>query len=224
MDITTSKVSAADFQIGICFNPIPGDGVNFKKSNNHDLTKFKYYYENICVAFTSLRVFNPDVSLVLFTTGEVPEIYSKKLKLMNVEIENVEVNYIIKNDKNNRFSGSLFLLDCIKNQRRSTLYLDPDIVCLSSLDSLQMNDNDVIVYEAQEFVENEDSLKRISAFLCEDSNLEVKKIKYYGGEFFFIPQNTLDEIKTNIEIIWNRNLHFMLSSLNSFKRKSIFSL
>ena len=196
--------------------------MNFKKSNNYDSTKFKYYYENISVAFTSLRVFNPSVSLVLFTTGEVPEIYSKILNSIDVEIKNVEVNYVLKNDKTNRFSGSLFLLDCIKNQKRNTLYLDPDVICLSSLDCLQVNNTDIFVYEVQEFIENKDSLKRILSFLGEDSNLHGKKMKYYGGEFFFIPQNRLNEINKNIESIWNRNISYMRSSVNYLQTEEHF--
>lgn len=211
-----------DFQIGICFNPIAGDGVNFKKSNSNDLTKFQYYYENICVAFTSLRIFNPDVSLVLFTTGKVPEIYSEKLSLINVEIRNVKANFIFPKDKTNKFLGSLFILDCIINQTRSTLYLDPDVICLSSLNSLRLTDNDIIVFETQDFVENEDSLKKISAFLSEHSNFQVNKMKYFGGEFFFIPQNRLDEIKCNIKRIWNSNLLVLHSNGNHLQTEEHF--
>lgn len=186
------------------------------------MTKIRYYYENICVAFTSIRVFNPDISLVFFTTETVPDLYSKILDFLDVEIKYFKVKYQLKYDKDNKFSGSLFLLDCISNQIRNTLYLDPDVICLDSLMRLQLKENDVLVYEVQDYVENRDSLRRISAFLLEESNLQLETLRYFGGEFFFIPQSRLLEVKTNIERIWSKNLSFTLTNENILQTEEHF--
>lgn len=175
------------------------------------MTKFRYYYENICVSFASLRLFNPLSSLVLFTTKEVPEVYFKILRDLKVDIQYVKVRYILQNDETNKFLGSLFLLDCISTQKRNTLYLDPDVICLSSLEDLQLNEDTILVYDAQDFVENKVSIQKISTFVSANSISTINEIKYCGGEFFFIPQKRVEEIKNNIKKIWKTNKNSKLS-------------
>lgn len=202
-------------EIGICFNPILGNGVNFQKPRSPRISNLEYYYENICVAFESIRFFNPKSPLILYTSSEVPDRYVHILNTINVKTVFLEPKFIFHSLHPNRFAGSLFLLDCISIQNESTLYLDPDVICLSNLNEIELSLDKISVFNASELVENIPSIERLKIFSQEQGCGELPSDTYFGGEFFYLPQSRIKEVQVRIDEIWKKNI-------NALKKNSVY--
>ena len=193
-------------EIGICFNPILGDGVNFQKKRIPNVSNMEYYYQNICVAFESIRYFNPKNKLILYTSSKVPDRFINILNSINVKTVFLEPKFIFPRLYPNRFAGSLFLLDCISIQNESTLYLDPDVICLSNLDELEFCEDKISVFNASKLVENISSIERLKIFSQEQGCGDLPSDTYFGGEFFYLPKSRIMEVQARINEIWEKNI------------------
>jgi hypothetical protein len=193
------------FQIGICFRPIEGDGVNFRFRNGERGKQLHFYYENICVNFASIRNVDTDLPLVLFTTEKVPTPYQEILQILAVEIRIIPQIFRVDPGFSNKYLGSLFILDCIFEQTIDTLYIDPDVICISNIELIRANTQSILAYNTFEKRECKDGIATIQKFLHE-SLLSQEEIKfYYGGEFYFIPKTGLAEIRKRLEALWKIN-------------------
>lgn len=194
------------FQVGICFRPIEGDGVNFRFKINDDRKQLDFYYENICVSFASIRNIHTDLPLVLFTTVDVPMPYQEILQQLAVEIRIIPQVFLVEPGFSDNYLGSLFILDCIMEQSIDTMYIDPDVICISNAYSIQANAQNIIVYNTFEKQECKNGIATIQKFMYE-SLLSQEEIKsYYGGEFYFIPKSSLAEIQKRLGVLWRTNI------------------
>lgn len=201
----TPQESQHKFQIGICFRPIAGDGVNFRNRKESEEQQLDFYYRNICVNFASIRQFDRDIPLLLFTTEPVPMPYVVILLGLEVKIEIVAQIYLTKPNFSTKYLGSLFILDCIAVQKIDTLYIDPDIVCITNIDKIIENENNIVVYDTYGKPECENGIKTIQNFLNESLLTQEKIDTYFGGEFYYIPKANLQEIREKIAFLWKTN-------------------
>jgi hypothetical protein len=193
-------------EVAICFNPIFGDGVNFQKRRSASTSNLEYYYKNICVAFESIRFFNPKNPLVLYTSSAVPDRFVCILKSINVKTVFLEPKFIFPSLHPNRFAGSLYLLDCISKQTKSTLYLDPDVICLTNLNEMEFCEDRISVFDASKLVENIPSINRLKVFSQEQGCEELPTDTYFGGEMIYLPQSQTEEVQVRISEVWRKNL------------------
>jgi hypothetical protein len=191
-------------EIAICFRPILGDGVNFKKGIT-GREQLHYYYQNICTAFASIRFLNPNLELVLITTEPPPKAFSDILDYLSVRTRIIEVNFEVGKGFSKNYIGSLFILDCIHTQKVNTLYIDPDTICLSKIDEKSIENEHILVYDSHEFPECKTGIALLEEFTSANLQTGNQKMEYFGGEFYYLPTRSLEPIKERISSLWSLN-------------------
>jgi hypothetical protein len=192
-------------EIAICFRPISGDGVNFRRRRSKGFNEIHYYYENICIAFTSIRLLHPSIDLVLLTTERVPKLFNEILKSLSVKIRIIGVTFTVEEGFAKNYIGSLFILDCIYSQEVDTLYIDPDTICLSNIDSILSGNENILVYDTLDKPECQAGISLITRFIQDNFQDRSALNAYYGGEFYYLPADSVPAIKGKILLLWELN-------------------
>lgn len=171
------------------------------------------YERVICVAFWTLRVWNPNLQLV-FITNIPPRNIEEILKKLGVETLLVNFNHQPAESASDTFRSSFYLLDVILSLNTSTLLLDPDIICLAKLEDFNY------IYSTLGFFntgfECSKSVNGITIAsaraAAHECGIEISNLTHFGGEAIWIPSNYLDFVQKRISFFWPKILQQMKDS------------
>lgn len=168
------------------------------------------YMMCLVVAYSSLRRWNPDLELQLVTNAPLGGEWQAALDDLDVYTIRTPFDHQPPAGFTKRFSGSLFLLDALEIlQHQSTLYLDPDVVCLGALKPMLAtlsrtcgalpihypmfdNINGITLGDTWRFHEE----------LGEAPGVPV----HLGGECYYIPEDSASTVLARAEYAWRRSL------------------
>lgn len=164
------------------------------------------YERVICVAFWTLRVWNPNLQLV-FITNKIPQNIKEYLKKLGVETLLVDFNHQPAKSASDNFRSSFYLLDAILSLNTSTLLLDPDIICLAKLEDFNDSYSNPGFFDTRfECSKLVNGITIASARLAaQECGIEISNLTHFGGEAIWIPSNHLDFIKKRISFFLAKN-------------------
>jgi len=223
--------------ICIAFTPMPANqNPNVITRNNHD--SVKTYYEMIIFSFLSLRMFNKTANLVLITTSYPPTNYRAELKEIGVKIKIVPFAHRPPSNYAKKFIGCFYLLDAIISQKSTdSLFLDPDIVCINPIASVEEGLSAIGAYPLEFRVgENlngltyEESLNTANEYFGSKGR-RVNAYQFFGGEYYVIPKSSHPSLMELIDELYAFSLkrfhigetffpteeHLLSAALSQFK-------
>jgi hypothetical protein len=150
------------------------------------------YMKNIIVCFASLRKFNPNIKLQLITNKEVR--IERILQKLEVELTYVPFTFDPPERIGKRFKGCFYIFDGILAMTESTLFIDPDVLCMHSLDTHFFNSLERahkigaldLYFPANKEVNGLTHLEAIANF-SRVSGKQIQENFHVGGEAFFLP-------------------------------------
>jgi hypothetical protein len=178
------------------------------RTNDFD-TNLDTYFKCIVVSFTSLRFWNPTLTLQLTTNLHLPKIYAKQLEDIGVHTKIIAYDHNPPISFGDTFRGCFYLIDAIGAENENALYLDPDILCVKpipiseiAIDSIAALD---LKFDDQKQI-NGISPREARILSSKFSEKKFDKVhKHYGGEAIYIPQSLKKNILAEIEEIWLGN-------------------
>ena len=185
------------------FNPNIGD-FNFKKSQ-------EIYFMNICTCFISIRKHNPVIKLRLFTNKEIPSKFGEILKKNRVEITICPFTFNPPTEYGELFRGCFYIFDAISNIEESTLFLDPDIICIKKIDLLEVQQHSLrneigVFYPGFSNDKKINGLTHNEAIEIYNSLMETAYVpkQHLGGECFYLPISLRDSLMLDFRKFWLR--------------------
>ncbi|MDP9694962.1 UNVERIFIED_ORG: hypothetical protein J2X79_002530 [Arthrobacter globiformis] len=163
------------------------------------------YFQTMTVAFASIRRWNPDANLELITNASPPVRYASLFAELGVTTRIVPFNHQPPHGFSKRFTASLFLLDALADLRKTTLIVDPDVLCIRSLEQMISRSAGKLGALRMDFPESEDinGLTRQQAgelhgLLGEPDPAPA----HYGGEAYLIPIEYRSNVLTRVDQAW----------------------
>ncbi|MDN4646384.1 hypothetical protein [Arthrobacter sp. PsM3] len=178
------------------------------------------YMRAMTVAFASVRRWNPDADLHLISNAAPEEDHHRELRRLGVEYKLVPFAHRPPVGFAARFEASLYLLDALGSlEADTTLLIDPDVLCVNSMDALLSHVADHAAALDMQFPEDEDinGLTRtqaaaLHAALGESVTLPL----HYGGEAYVVPLALAPAIMARCESAWTLALSRNLEGLTKF--------
>jgi hypothetical protein len=166
------------------------------------------YYEAICVAYASVRRWNPDIALVLVTNESPPRRYTSLLA--ELAVETLITPYTWLPPMVHLFRTSFYVLNAVQAlaERPLTVVIDPDVVCIRPL-NLSWDDNAIGAYPLRHSPdETINGLTRreaatLSALL---DGGEPHLAPHYGGECLAIPSAAAPALLERCHVGWKLSL------------------
>jgi hypothetical protein len=202
-------INSPNLQIAIPFvqveslNPNIGEA-NFEKSQ-------EIYFMNICTCFISIRKHNPDIKLRLFTNKQIPSKFHEILQENRVTITISPFTFSPPAEYGNLFRGCFYIFDAISNIEESTLFLDPDMICIKKIDFQEVQKNS-LQKEIGVFDPGFSNEKKING-LTHNEAIEIYNSlmgtsylpnRHLGGECFFLPISLRDSLMLDFRNFWLR--------------------
>ncbi len=172
------------------------------------------YFKCLIVSFTSIRKFNPKTQLVLATNKMPREEYLDVLTRLQIEVRIIEfvhdpIAFGVK-----RFRGCFYIFDVILNSTESTLYLDPDVLCIADLQEIEVICNNKIGifpisiksnYRMNGLTPTEARGLWEEFIHFAKAKNEITNFNLLGGEILYIPENFNLPLKQIIAtfLMWN---------------------
>ena len=194
-------------KVVVPFVQIQGHNPNVR--TNDFVSNLNTYFKCIVVSFSSLRFWNPTLSLQLTTNLHLPKKYAKQLEEINVHTKIVAYDHNPPISFGNTFLGCFYLIDAIGAEDENVLYLDPDILCVGPIPISEIRLNSIaaldLKFEDQKQINgiSPNEARILSSKFSEKTFDKVHK--HYGGEAIYIPQNLRRNILSEIEEIWLGN-------------------
>lgn len=165
------------------------------------------YFRSMAAAFASARRWSPDVRLVLLTDGDPHPVSNDLFAAAGVEVRRRPFKHMPPAGFLPYFAGSLYMLDALAEfDGQSTLYLDPDILCVAPLDPLfELGARGVaalpIEYPPTYPV---NGLSRTGAGALHELLGQPGPAApvHYGGECYVVPQAASREVHDRTEAAW----------------------
>ncbi len=182
----------------------PGQNLNVRSTGAEVYTKAMY------VAFASVRRWNPDLDLVLVTDTPVGPEYTSQFAEQGVETRLVPYAHRPPDGFTSRFSASPYQFDAMAACPTSTLFLDPDIVCVRSLAPLlaAVGPDRVgalpIGYPVDHVVNGLSRRQAADLHVALGEPAEVPI--HYGGECYAIPESMRGHVLERAETAWADSL------------------
>ncbi|QLK45125.1 hypothetical protein DR996_07250 [Vibrio owensii] len=183
------------------------EGASFVNSKSGSID---VYFKCIVQLFHGLRgnvIYDQEIKLALVCNSIIPDKYHSQLKEFGVEMIIIEAEYCDNHKIRNKFPGSLFLLDAIKYfsllNTTDVLILDSDILVNRELDLMNLNKCcDLVGYELGYNENHPVNGKSILDLKNDAYNIlnSESSIKYFGGEFYYIPNSRLKETHDLVKI------------------------
>lgn len=178
------------------------------------------YMRAMTVAFASVRRWNPDVELQLISNAAPAENHQRELARLGVEYRQVPFAHRPPAGFTARFEASLFMLDALGSLRAgTTLLMDPDVLCVNSMEGLLTDVADHAAALDMQFPEDEDinGLTRSqAAALHAELGEPITLPPHYGGEAYVIPLALAQTITARCESAWNLALSRHDAGLTKF--------
>ena len=176
------------------------------------------YYEAICVAYASVRRWNPQVALVLVTNESPPRRY--KGLLAEFAVETLITPYTWLPPTVRFFRTSFYVLNAVQALagRQLTVVIDPDVVCIRPL-KLSWDDNAIGAYPLRHLpdeVINGLSRREAASLSALLDGGEPYLAPHYGGECLAIPANAAQAFLERCEIGWKLSLEHARKALPFF--------
>lgn len=177
------------------------------------------YMASSVVTLASLRRWNPSLDL-RFVTTELPDPrWSDDFRRISVSLELVPFDHRPPEGFTQKFLGSLYLLDILKNVEADFLYIvDPDVLCIRPLAPLLNSQAGPLVLDIKPPRE-----KPINGLSPQDADQihaalgEPRVVDYhYGGEFYGLPQEIRERLSERVEAAWMSTLDRWRDGLTYF--------
>lgn len=167
------------------------------------------YLKSMAVAFASVRRWNPDAELRLVSNHAVAGDYQEVYAALGVKTILAPFDHRPPRGFAQRFTASLYLLDALDHLEENNLIIDPDVLCIKSLDSMVRDLGDHIGALKMRFPADEDinGLNRIQAGRLHGLLGEPHDAPdHYGGEVYFIKRPQLVNLLQRVENAWKLTL------------------
>ena len=183
------------------------DAENPNVLDKTQIQQTEIYMQNIVVCFASLRKFNPSMKLQLITNEKVP--IDKILRELKVEITYVPFTFDPPEIYGKRFRGCFYIFDAFLAMTESTLFIDPDILCMHSVDSQYFNSLEAagelgamdLHFPPDKEVNGLSHSEAINIF----SSISGKKLQenfHVGGEAFYLPISLKEKFQNEVINYW----------------------
>lgn len=192
-------------KVSIPFAHTDADNPNMR--NETQVENIEIYMQNIIVCFASLRKFNPTLKLQLITNKKVR--VTKLLEKLNVELSYIPFTFYPPDIYGKRFAGCFYIFDGISAMTESTLFIDPDILCMNRLDLQYFNSLEAagaigaldLQFSPSKDVNGLSHLEAIDIF----SRISEKNVTtnfHVGGEAFFLPISLKEHFANQVTDYW----------------------
>lgn len=166
------------------------------------------YYKCMCVAFASIKINNPTLSLQLTTNTLPPVKYCEILTKIGVSIRITPFTFLPDFLRLKKYRTSFYLFDAISNENTNNLYLDPDIICVSPIE-LTKSEEKCVGGLIMEFDENSDvngiSPRSASLIYADFEKTALSNHSHLGGEILYVPGAKHQELNNKIRALWAYN-------------------
>jgi hypothetical protein len=140
------------------------------------------------------------------------EPFSSILKRLDVDIKFIPFNFEPPEILGKRFKGCFYILDSIKDMSESTLFIDPDIICMNPIDlnymKIKASERSIGVLNLK-FSENQNvnGISHAQAIEIYNSltGQESKLSFHIGGEAFFLPVEMKNDFLGPLLNYWNKS-------------------
>lgn len=192
-------------KVSIPFAQTDADNPNVR--NKTQVENIEIYMQNIIVCFASLRKFNPTLKLQLITNKKVR--ITQLLEKLNVELTYIPFTFYPPDIYGKTFAGCFYIFDGISAMTESTLFIDPDILCMNPLDLQYFNSLEVagtigaldLQFSPSKDVNGLSHLEAVDIF-SQISDKSVITNFHVGGEAFFLPISIKEHFVNQITDYW----------------------
>jgi hypothetical protein len=193
----------ADMRVAIAFTPVsPDQNPNIRTSAYAE--GHAVYLQSMCVAFASVRRWNPDIALALVSTEATPDKYGRLLDEIGVELDVVPFEHQPPPGFAPTFAASLYMLDALSASSVDTLFVDPDVYCTGDLGPLLRRlEGEVGVLEiATPATEPINGMTLADAAHVYEALGSTRRPRHFGGEFYHVPVARRAAIINRAERAW----------------------
>lgn len=200
----------------IAFTPAPAsDSPNLRSKN--DSRGLETFQRLLRLAYSSLRRWNPDLSLALVTTKDPAPAFGRALSELSVEVVLTDFHHAPPKGFYPAFNASLFSIDAINKMTARhpaadrVLLLDPDVICTAPLTTVfgDISQDKVLAYDlampADEVSQGLTALDAAELHRKLDSSLGGVP-RHYGGELYGLQCAAWTDLAEKVEEAWQLSL------------------
>ena len=184
---------------------------NPNQSSATDDDAERTYLEAALVSFSSFRRWNPTVALEFVTNSEPPDWFQQRLLGLEAQLRLLNFEHDPPPGYAKAFRGAFFLLDALESPPRSEMavYVDPDVVCLQSIEEFEDLYADAIgVLEIDYAID-----RRVNGLSSRDAGVVHRELgedratpTHFGGEMYVIPKPLSEDLIARLRRSWNYSL------------------
>lgn len=119
----------------------PAESTPFTRGSHR--ARLLTYYRSSVATFGTLRRFNPDLDCVFATNARPPQWVMTQFERLNVQVEHVDAKSPQLLPAGSTFRTTLYLFDVLRAagiaHGRAVVYLDPDVLCVRSIEFVLEN-------------------------------------------------------------------------------------
>lgn len=179
------------------------------------------YWDAMTVTLASIRRWNPDYELRVVSNQPAPEYTRPLFEQLAVTTTIVPFDHRPPPGYAARFAASLFLVDALRiaSPHETTVFVDPDVLCIRPLDDLVALAGEqvgaILLGTTQEEDINGLTLGD-SGRLHERLGLEPGEPRHYGGELYVVPGPRVERLRTLVEQAWAFSLEQHAANADRF--------
>lgn len=177
------------------------------------------YFRTMTVAFASIRRWNPDAELLFISNAAPPDEQRDHFERLRVQVKIVPFLHRPPEGFSRRFTASLYLLDAVNGLTSTTLIVDPDVLCIDSLDEILIKSDGKVGALKMDFPPEEDinGINRLQAGELHNMLGEPSAAPdHFGGEAYLIPVEHRQELISRSERAWQLTLARHATGLSKF--------
>ena len=179
------------------------------------------YWDAMTVTFASIRRWNPDYDLRVVSNQPAPEYTRPLFDRLGVTTTIVPFEHRPPTGYAAMFAASLFLVDALQiaSADRTTVFVDPDVLCLRPLDGLIAAAGSQVgaILLATTLDEDINGLTLgASGRLHEQLGLESGEPRHFGGELYVVPGARVEQLRSLVEQAWDFSLQQHRQGLDRF--------
>ncbi|GAA3593735.1 hypothetical protein GCM10022223_05820 [Kineosporia mesophila] len=210
----------------IAFTPAPAsDSPNLRSANDDSLRTF---HGLIDLCFSSLRRWNPELTVVLVTTTSPGEEMERRLAELDARVLLTQFNHQPPAGFFHSFNASLFSIDALACLAAAypaaedrILLLDPDVICTGSLKPVAeaIPTDGFLAYDTEYDLDY--VCQGLSAVTAGELHRQLdlahtQAPRHYGGELYGFTSSTWDAIAPRVEEAWQFSLDQWTKNLPRF--------
>lgn len=169
------------------------------------------YFKCIVVACFSFRQLNPKLKIILVTNLEVDSIFASIFELLEVEILVTEYSFNPPPEFGDTFRGCFFLFDALRILTDDSLIIDPDVICVQSVDEMQVSLGNRIavfrpLFSSNKLINGMTPNEANQIYDIYDGNLIDSEPRHIGGEAIYLPSKYINELFKKVSQFWAWNI------------------